>query len=975
MNLKNKEFGTGAGDSYDVYLSQLSSPILWRMLYKGYVGSSYTDWGLECDDDLYYATKTAVHCFGDNTTPTSKYEVPHRVGIGDIVSLEEVQRRGAKVLQVAQTIYDYAYTSTEDYVKASVTVTKKQDLEQEIIDGTKYVVQTYLTTANKKLSSYKVSINSFVAGTRVLDASNNDVSTIKDSTFKIAIPVSEITHNFTGFINITEAKVKSFPIFYANSGNSSTQNYVITDPSETTTARATLDVDAYKATLKIIKSDDNKKPVKGATFNLKYEDGTNIGDYTTDENGTITVSKLRQGNVIVKEIKVPEKYILDETSKTVHLEYNSTSYLEVGNNLKRGNLKVIKIDKDNNEIKIPGVEFQLLDEEQHEIKKYMTDTNGEIYIEGLPIGTYTLKETKENPRYYPLEENIIVNIEWNKTTISEIKNEKLKGQIKVIKVDEDYNEIKLKDVEFQIIDALTEEVVETIKTSSKGEATTSRLPIGEYIVKEVSTDKNYILNEQNRHIIIEKDKTTELEIGNIHKKGNVKVFKVDKDNNKIAIGNVEFDLYSVEFDKIIDTFSTNADGEIFIENLRIGDYKLIEKKTNKWYNLAEDTEIRVEWDTTINTIIENELKKGQIQIIKLDEDNNEIKIKDVMFEVLDAQGNVLEIIKTDEQGVATTQKYSVRDYESITIREIRTNEGYVLDNIPKTIKLEANQVKTVIWPNTLKKGKIRIVKVDSKTKETLEGVTFGIYDMEDNEITQITTNESGIATSEPIPSGKYYAKELSTGSVYYLLNENTFEFEIVESGEIVEKIIENEPTDIIVDVDKEGTVEIKPGETVDYTFSNIANNSNVYLENFKWFDYIPTDYIRLEKMTTGTWNQDLTYSVYYKTNKSDEYILFKEGLKTNENYDLDFTEITFTEDEYIIETVFDFGKVETGFRENIKPTMKCKSFNTLKDSDKFTNHTKTIGIYHNITAEADSKWTTIVHISEEKQPVLPRTGK
>ena len=44
--------GTGAGDSYDVTLSALSNPILWRMLYKGYVGSSYTSWGLECDDDL-----------------------------------------------------------------------------------------------------------------------------------------------------------------------------------------------------------------------------------------------------------------------------------------------------------------------------------------------------------------------------------------------------------------------------------------------------------------------------------------------------------------------------------------------------------------------------------------------------------------------------------------------------------------------------------------------------------------------------------------------------------------------------------------------------------------------------------------------------------------------------------------------------------------------------------------------------------
>ena len=181
-----------------------------------------------------------------------------------------------------------------------------------------------------------------------------------------------------------------------------------------------------------------------------------------------------------------------------------------------------------------------------------------------------------------------------------------------------------------------------------------------------------------------------------------------------------------------------------------------------------------------------------------------------------------------------------------------------------------------------------------------------------------------------LPYGKYYLKELDTGSVYYLLNENTYEFEIVENHKTIEKTIENDGVEIEVTVDKEGTSEIKPGEKVDYVFSNVGNASNIYLDNFKWFDYIPTDYERLEKMTTGTWNQDLTYGVYYKTNKSDDYVLFKEKLNTNENYDLDFTTIEFAEDEYIIETMFDFGKVDVGFKESTSPTMQCQAFDTLK---------------------------------------------
>lgn len=188
--------------------------------------------------------------------------------------------------------------------------------------------------------------------------------------------------------------------------------------------------------------------------------------------------------------------------------------------------------------------------------------------------------------------------------------------------------------------------------------------------------------------------------------------------------------------------------------------------------------------------------------------------------------------------------------------------------------------------------------------------------------------------------------------------------------------IENEPTDITVKVDKQGTIEIKPGEIVNYNFSNIANNSNVYLENFKWLDYIPTDYIRLKTMTTGIWKQDLNYSIYYKTNKSEDYILFKDNLNTQTSYDLDFTTLEFSENEYITETCFNFGKVDIGFKETTSPTMQCESFDSLQDSEKFTNHTKTVGIYYGVTAEANSKWTTIVHIPKEKhEQKLPRTGK
>ena len=39
------------------------------------------------------------------------------------------------------------------------------------------------------------------------------------------------------------------------------------------------------------------------------------------------------------------------------------------------------------------------------------------------------------------------------------------------------------------------------------------------------------------------------------------------------------------------------------------------------------------------------------------------------------------------------------------------------------------------------------------------------------------------------------------------------------------------------------------------------------LKDFTWYDYLPTDYVTATKLVTGTYNQDLNYAVYYKTNK------------------------------------------------------------------------------------------------------------
>ena len=646
------------------------------------------------------------------------------------------------------------------------------------------------------------------------------------------------------------------------------------------------------------------------------------------------------------------------------------------------------------------------------------------------------------------------------------------GKIQINKTDSDTSK-PIQGVTFQLTKA-DGTVVANATTNSNGVATFSGLYQDNYKLTEISTNDNYVINKATFDVNVEYNKSTTQNITNDHKKGNLKIYKVDKDNHKIALGNVQFDLYSEEFQKVIGTYTTDVNGEISIENLRTGNYKLIEKNTGKWYNLAEDTTVEVKWNTTEENTIENELKKGQVKVIKVDKDNNEVKLQGVKFDVLDENGKILETITTDENGEAYTSRYAIRDYSKLTIREKETLQNYVLNDTPQTVALEAEQIRTVTFTNELKKGKIKVIKVDqdnnevklkgvefkvydedkslvdtlitdengeatskrlridkkytiqeSKTlenyvlnetpqtitltqdqitdltfenelikgyirvtkvskednkyngdkKETrLENAKFEVYDESNNLVDTLVTDENGEATTKELLKGKYTLKEFESPD-YYILTDEIFEAEIVKHQEIVDVEVENDNVDIDIEVNKEGFKETQSKDSIYYDFSNIHNKSNIALDNFTWSDSLPTNALRANKIYTGTWNEDLKYSVWYKTNLSDDYIMLKDGLSTLVNNEVKFTDAILQEGEFITDFEFRFGTVKSEFREVEQPRLYCDMLDNLPNGFIFVNHTKVSGNYKDIYVEDKDDWTTITYYKEiETTQKLPRTG-
>ena len=477
------------------------------------------------------------------------------------------------------------------------------------------------------------------------------------------------------------------------------------------------------------------------------------------------------------------------------------------------------------------------------------------------------------------------------------------------------------------------------------------------------------------------DTYKELTIGNEHKRGDLSVYKVDSDNKKITLGGVKFALYSHEFQKVTGHYTTDANGEIHIKGLRTGNWSLIEEETGKWYNLNENPiEIKINWNETTNTTVENELKKSQIKIIKVDKENHEVKLKDVELEVLDKDGNVLEKLKTDKNGECYTKRYAVRDYPELYIRETKTNEKYVLDTEMKKIILKENEIVNYTFENQKIYGQIKVIKTseeDNKINGDKKGtpipnVSFGVYDENKNFIEKITTGADGIAITSKLEKGKKYIKELEGESgEWYQLNENEYSAEIVKHGETVELNITNKPDNPDIDVEKDGIIQTTANQEIKYDFT-IKNTGNVPLKDFTWYDYLPTDYVTATKLVTGTYNQDLNYAVYYKTNKND-YRLLRDNLNTQTNNYIDFSNLELEADEYVTEFKAEFGKVDVGFYSVEKPQLFVKVKASVKEDDTFTNKTKVEGYHKTYYVFDEDDHTTKVY--EKKLEVkLPRTG-
>lgn len=468
-------------------------------------------------------------------------------------------------------------------------------------------------------------------------------------------------------------------------------------------------LESYVKIVKLDSETGKQIPYAGAGFQIYDPDGNKVTMkytyptvteietfYTNSEGYLITPETLPYGKgYSVVEVQAPYGYILDSTPVYFDITAEKTN--------EENGVTIVKTEKKNTPQK----------------GTITVEKTGEIFSNVTAIGGGYTDENGDEvalPTIYQPEYSI----------------SGLSGAVFEIYADED---ITTPD---GTVRAKKDELVATLKTNTKGTATSKQLYLGKYRVVEKTAPNGFVLNRTVNHIALtyagqnEKVTNTSTSFTNDRQKVVIDLTKILEQDEKFSIGNND-EILNVSFGLYADEDLKAANGTVIPKN-------------------------------------------GLLEIITCDEKGKAQFTTDIPI-----GSYYVKEISTDNHYILSDKKYPVvfeyAGQDTATVH-ISVNDGEPIEN-------------EIIY------GTIQGLKIDRETGENITGALFGLFSITETKFTEETailtskSNEEGIFTFENVPYGEYIVSELKPAEGY-LPNEENYTVTISENKEIIEITVEND---------------------------------------------------------------------------------------------------------------------------------------------------------------------------------------
>ena len=522
---------------------------------------------------------------------------------------------------------------------------------------------------------------------------------------------------------------------------------------------------------------------------------------TCDEYGFAETKDLPYGTYTVHQTKGwnGTEFISDFD---VFVSENNKTYKYLINNASlESYVKIVKVDSETGkQIPYAGAGFQIYDPDGNkvtmkytyptvtEIDTFYTNTEGYLITpETLPYGKgYSVVEVQapygyvldSTPIYFDITAENTTDENGVTTVKTEKKNTPQKGTITVEKTgeifsnvtavgggytDENGNDIALPTIyqpEYSVsglagavfeiyadedittpdgtVRAKKDELIATLKTNSKGTATSKQLYFGKSRVVEKTAPNGFVLNRNVNHIELtyarqnEKVTNTSTSFTNDRQKAEIDLTKILEQNEKFNIGNN---------DEIL----------------------------NVSFGLYADEDLKASNGTVIP-------KDGLLEIITCDEKGKAQFATDIPIGKY-----YVEEISTDNHYILFDKKYPV-------VFEYAGQDT-------ATVHISVNDGEPII--NDIIYGTIKGLKIDRETGENIAGALFGLFNINENKFTEETaimtaeSNGEGVFEFTDVPYGEYIVRELKPAKGY-LPNEENYQAKVSKNDEIIEITVEND---------------------------------------------------------------------------------------------------------------------------------------------------------------------------------------
>lgn len=510
------------------------------------------------------------------------------------------------------------------------------------------------------------------------------------------LPYGTYTVHQTKGWNGTEF-IADFDVFISE--NNKTYKYLINNAS----------LESYVKIVKVDSETGKQIPYSGAGFQIYSPKGelvtmkytypivTEIDTFCTNSEGyLITPESLPYGKgYSVIEVQAPYGYVLDSTPIYFDITAENTT--------DENGVTIVKAEKKNTPQK----------------GTITVEKTGDIFSNVTAVGGGYIDENGNDialPTIYQPEYSV----------------NGLSGALFEIYADED---ITTPD---GTVRAKKDELVATLKTNTKGTATSKQLYLGKYSVVEKTAPNGFVLNRTINHIELtysgqnEKVTNTSTSFTNDRQKVVIDLTKILEQNEAFGIGN---------------------NGEIL----------------NVSFGLYADEDLKSSNGTVIP-------KDGLLEIITCDE-----KGKATFTTDLPIGSYYVKEISTDSHYILLDKKYPlVFEYAGQDVATVRisVNDGEPIEN-------------EIIY------GTIKGLKIDRETEETISGALFGLFSINETKFTKKTailtaeSNEGGIFKFTNVPYGEYIVRELKPAEGY-LPNEENYAVTIFDNKEIIEITVEND---------------------------------------------------------------------------------------------------------------------------------------------------------------------------------------